>query len=230
MWTVWPRTAKFRMGSRVWGEVTSERHWCHWHDHSNDHNKLNIIKPVWDWRGACGYWLICCARLGAHKQSANNRPTVSGARCKSRTCLHSIIEELLYLNVFYVNFYVYLFINYLISELLQWASKECKEKEGRYLEMFTDKALDRGIVVCESSGHFTHIHKHTTSNTRSESVFDCINTQAFCVTDWTCEDKEHWSLLMLIYLYIGQAVSADFFECYCLQKPKTRVRNDFIKS
>lgn len=48
--------------------------------------------------------------------------------------------------------------------------------------MFTDKALDRGIVVCESSGHFTHIHKHTTSNTQSESVFDCINTQAFCVT------------------------------------------------
>lgn len=49
--------------------------------------------------------------------------------------------------------------------------------------MFTGIALDRGVVVCESSGLFTHIHTHTTSNTQSESVFDSVHTQAFCLTD-----------------------------------------------
>lgn len=84
--------------------------------------------------------------------------------------------------------------------------------------------------MCESSGPFTHMHKHTTSNTQSESVFDSVNTQAFCLTDCPCEEKKHCSSLRLIlYIFTFTGCQWGLFWMLLFTKPKTRMRNDFIK-
>lgn len=115
--------------------------------------------------------------------------------------------------------FIYSFI-YLIDELLQWASRECKDNEGRSLEMFTGKALDSGVVGL--------LHTHTNTRPQIHKVNQRLVPSIHRPFVWPTMFRQETLQFTDISLHCP-GCQWGLLWMLLFTKPKTWVRTDLIK-